>query len=160
MVTIRRCETKDHGAVKALVTQIMNEEFGESKKAYPMDDVDHLEKAYGGFGEAFFVAEDNHKIVGTVGIKKEDERVALLRRLFVSPAYRGRQIGSKLIDRALEFCEEVGYEEIVFKTTSQMVGAIKTCQKKGFIQRAKLNLAGVELFKFSRALHPRVKSPK
>ena len=154
MITIRRSVKDDDSAVVELICGIMDREFHDAKHAYPTEDVECIEKAYGGIGEAFFVAVENqsHKIVGTVAIKKEDGRVALLRRLFVAPTHRNLKIGKRLIDRALEFCREVGYEEVVFKTTSRMSGAIELCRKNGFVQRAHIVLGPVELIKLSLCL--------
>ncbi|MBI3313355.1 MAG: GNAT family N-acetyltransferase, partial [Candidatus Omnitrophica bacterium] len=118
MISIRRFEAKDEKMVKELVNGIMNQEFRDSSSAYPTDDLNSIVQTYGGIGEAFFVAVDGHKIVGTVAVKKEDDRVALMRRLFVDAAYRNQQIGMNLIDRVFQFCKEVGYQEIIFKTTS------------------------------------------
>lgn len=154
MITIRRSMKDDDTAVVDLINSIMDREFHDAKHAYPTEDVECIEKAYGGIGEAFFVAVDNktQKVVGTVAIKKEDGRVALLRRLFVAPTHRNLKIGKRLIDRALEFCREVGYEEVVFKTTSKMSGAIDLCRKNGFVQRAHLVLGPIELVKLSLSL--------
>lgn len=148
-VTIRRFQVGDEAAVKNLVNAIMGSEFKEAQRAYPTSDLENIADSYGKIGDVFLVAEDKKKVIGTVAIKKEDERSALLRRLFVSPQYRKRQIGMQLIDRAIQFCREVGYRELIFKTTSQMQGAIKLCQKKGFVQRAQLVLGDVELLKFT-----------
>ena len=129
MTTIRRYEVEDVEQIKALITSIMSEEFHEDSEAYPAGDIEEIKKAYGNVGEAFFVAVDGKKIVGTVAIKKEDERTAFLRRLFVASDYRNKKIGRKLIDKALRFSREVGYEEIVFRTTSRMEKAIALCKK-------------------------------
>lgn len=153
MLSIRRICSDDEKAVKDLINSVMNEEFRDSSAAYPTEDLDNIQKIYGGLGEAFFVACDGKRIVGTVAVKKEDNRVALMRRLFVAKDYRKQQLGVKLIDRVLQFCDEVGYAEIIFKTTSRMEGANKLCEKKGFVQRAKLNLGSVELLKFSKNVH-------
>lgn len=152
MFKIRRFSAGDSHPVEVLITSIMNEEFHQDKKAYPIDDIKSIHQSYGDIGEAFFVAIDGEKIVGTVGVKKEDDRVALMRRLFVAIPYRKRRIGQQLIDRVFQFCKEVGYQEIVFKTTSRMEGAIKLCQKCGFVPRAKLKLGEVELLKFALSL--------
>ena len=145
-----------------LISSIMDREFHDVKHAYPTEDVECIEKAYGGIGEAFFVAVDNktHKVVGTVAIKKEDGRVALLRRLFVASTHRNLKIGKRLIDRALDFCREVGYEEVVFKTTSKMSGAIDLCRKNGFVQRAHIVLGPIELIKLSLCLREDVHAMK
>jgi len=154
MITIRRSAKQDESAVVDLITGIMDKEFHDAKHAYPIEDVECIDKAYGGIGEAFFVAIDNqtNKVVGTVAVKKEDERVALLRRLFVAPSHRNQKIGKRMIDRALEFCREVGYQEIVFKTTSKMSSAIDLCVKNGFTQRAHIVLGPVELIKLALGL--------
>lgn len=157
-ITIRRYEHSDGPRVRELIEGIMEAEFRDAKSVYPTDDIDRIEQAYSGLGEAFFVAVNGPKIIGSVAIKKEDDRVALLRRLFVSPSFRKQRIGIKLVDRALKFCDEVGYKEIIFKTTSQMEGAARLCQKCGFVQRAKLSLGAVELLKFSLSLRNGIKA--
>ncbi len=154
MISIRRFAETDHDAVVDLIQEIMGKEFAQDAHAYPTADLDTITETYGGLGEAFFVAVDGKKVVGTVGIKKEDDRIAFLRRLFVSADYRGQKLGTQLIQRAMHFCEEVGYDEFVFRTTSRMTKAIDLCKKNGFIQRAKIQLGPIELFKFVRALHP------
>lgn len=147
-ILIRRAQEGDKAAVIKLINRIMSAEFAEDQAAYPTADIESLEKSYGQIGDAFFVAQHGPDIIGTVAIKKEDDRVALLRRLFVSADFRHQKIGLQLVERALQFCQEVGYQEVVFKTTSRMQGAVHLCQRKGFVQRAKLSLGSVELFKF------------
>lgn len=158
MVKIRRFKAGEEVLVIDLINRIMNKEFGSDAAAYPTGDIERLSESYGALGEAFFVAADNGKIVGTVGIKKEDDRVALLRRLFVDPPYRRKKIGMELIDCALRFCHEVGYSEIVFKTTSKMEKAIGLCQKRGFVQRAKLKMGPIELLKYSLSIRGGLKA--
>lgn len=148
MIKLRKYQPEDGEPVRALITEIMAKEFPQSASAFPLDDLHHIEDVYGKLGEAFFVAMDGSKIVGTVAVKREDDRVALLRRIFVSPTHRKQMIGMRLIERAIEFCREVGYQEIIFKTSSKMDGAIRLCQKNGFHQRAKLEMGGLELLKF------------
>lgn len=154
MITIRRSTQEDERAVVELINGIMDQEFHDAKHAYPVEDVECINKAYGGIGEAFFVALDNasRRVVGTVAIKKEDGRTALLRRLFVATTHRNLKIGKRLIERALDFCREVGYEEVVFKTTSKMSAAIDLCKKNGFLQRAHIVLGPIELIKLSLSL--------
>ncbi len=158
MITIRRFSPSDGSSVQKLISGIMDSEFHAVREAYPTKDIERIEDAYGGLGEAFFVAVNGQKVIGSVAIKKEDERVALLRRLFVDPQYRKQSLGIKLIDRAIKFCDEVGYQELIFKTTSQMEGAVKLCQKCGFTQRAKLHLGAIELLKFSLPIRSGLKS--
>ena len=149
MVTIRKCHENDQTAAKDLIIRILNEEFSKESPAFPIEDLSDINRFYGKLGEAFFIASDNGVIIGTVAIKQEDERTALLRRLFVDMTYRRKKIGSQLIDRAIDFCREVGYEELIFKTTSTMSHAIRLCEGKGFIPRARLDIGPVQLVKFT-----------
>jgi GNAT superfamily N-acetyltransferase len=160
MIKIRRFIPEDQKSVQELISDIMNKEFHDEAAAYPSGDIANIPETYGGLGEAFFVAAQNGDIIGTIAVKKEDDRVALMRRLFVSEAHRKQQIGMRLIERALQFCGEVGYQEIIFKTTSRMEGANKVCQKCGFVQRAKLHMGTIELLKFSLPLRDRDKVKK
>ena len=157
-ITIRRYRQGEEAEIKGMITSIMTKEYGDDVAAYPASDIDDLSTSYGGLGEAFFVALDQNKIVGTVGIKKEDDRIALLRRLFVIEPYRSRKIGLELINHALQFCYEVGYDEVIFKTTSKMTSAIQLCKKRGFVQRAKLKIGAIELLRFALSLRNGVKS--
>lgn len=149
MITIRKCHQSDQKAARDLIIKVLSEEFPKVSRAFPIDDLNDIASSYGKVGEAFFVALANHMIVGTVGIKQEDERTALLRRLFVDPAHRRKKIGGQLVERAIGFCREVGYDELIFKTDSTMDEAVRLCEKKGFIPKAKLDLGGVRLLKFA-----------
>lgn len=148
MISIRKCEPSDQRAIKKLIVKILNEEFPKEAAAFPLSDLEDISESYGKLGEAFFVAVSNGSVVGTVGIKREDERTAMLRRLFVDSNHRRKKLGSQLVERAIEFCREVGYDEIIFKTNSVMKNAIKLCEKKKFAPKAKLDLGPMQLMKF------------
>ena len=152
MVQIRRFEIDDKEPIKKLITGIMDVEFLEDKVAFSVDDLENLENHYGNFGEAFFVAEDGKKIVGTAAVKREYNRISLIRRIFVAPDYRKKRIGFRLLHRAIEFCKEVGYRELTFRTTSRMTAAIELMKKQGFQSRARVPMGGVELLKFTLSL--------
>jgi len=147
-MNIRAYQTGDDEAIQSMISKIMDQEFPQSKAAYPMDDLLAIKEVYGGERDAFFVANTNGHIVGTVAVKHEDERVALLRRIFVAPSHRKQKLGIRLIDEAIKFCRSKGYQEIIFRSTSKMDGAIRLCEKKGFHQRAKLEVGGLELLKY------------
>ena len=152
MVQIRRFSTGDKESIKKLISSIMDREFQADKEAFSIEDLENLEKHYGNFGEAFFVAEDGNGIIGTAAVKREDDRIALIRRIFVSPDYRKKQIGLRLLTRAVEFCREVGYQELIFRTTSRMTAAIALVKKQGFQSRAKIPMGQLELLKFALSL--------
>jgi len=150
MLTIRKCHPNDQKAARDLIVKIMREEFPKESSSFPVDDLAEISSSYGKLGEAFFVAvATDGKIVGTIGVKQEDKRTAMLRRFFVDSGSRGKHIGSQLLDRAIEFCREVGYDEVIFKTTSTMENAVSLCASRGFLPRAKLEVGSIKLLKFA-----------
>ncbi|MBI4970962.1 MAG: GNAT family N-acetyltransferase [Candidatus Omnitrophica bacterium] len=148
-VQIRKFQKQDAQEVKKLIEGIMHSEFSDVLGAFPANDLENLSDYYGKAGEAFFVAISNSKIVGSIGVKKEDDRAALIRRIFVFPEFRGRQIGKSLLDKALDFCKEVGYQEVIFKTTSKMKEAIKLFEDNGFHEKVHLKLGNTDLYKLT-----------
>lgn len=148
MITIQKCQPKQEKAAQELIVRVLNQEFPKESEAYPTDDLKSVLKTYGQLGEAFFVALDGGKVIGTIGIKRDDDRTALLRRLFVAPEYRRKRVGIELLDQAIEFCRDVGYDEVVIKTTSTMKRAVELCERKGFVSRARLPVGPIELLKF------------
>jgi GNAT superfamily N-acetyltransferase len=132
----------------------MNREFSSEAKAYQYGDLDNIQDAYGKLREKFLVAEENSDIIGTVGVKEDNDSTALLRRFFVHLSHRGRGIGSMLIDTALDFCKLNGYKQVVFRATSNMKEALKLLKsKKGFIENERYLFDNVEIIILHYKIH-------
>ncbi len=149
---IRIFQEKDNIAVKELVNTILYKEFPLSRKAYSIDDLDAISRAYGGSRDVFYVAEEEGQIIGTVGIKEESKTVALLRRVYVHPNFRCKGYGSNLMDKAIAFCKEKRYNQLVFRSTDQMKNAVTLCASKGFTEQERLNLGDIQILKFALRL--------
>ncbi|MFH1791472.1 MAG: GNAT family N-acetyltransferase [Candidatus Omnitrophota bacterium] len=142
---VRRFKPEDSEGVKDLVLSILTKEYPFDKNAYADSDIYSISETYSGGRNAFFVFEKNKKIVGTVGIKCDSDKTALLRRLFVAPEQRRKGIGSSLVEAAVGFCRDNGYKEIVFRATDRMNNAMKLIGKHGFILREKLEIGGFHI---------------
>jgi len=127
------------------VTGILAQEYPESQAAYPADDLERLAATYGRPREAFLIAEAAGQVIGTCGVKAEERRTALLRRLFVHAAYRGRGIGLRLVDAAITHCRAHGYRRIRIRTSDRMTAAIALCVHKGFQEEERFRLGTVQL---------------
>ncbi len=149
---IRPYKTSDKEQVKDLVSSILDAEFSFGKKAYEYCDLDSIDSVYGGKKEAFFVLVDKGSVGGTVGIKEETSKTAIIRRLFVAKQLRKKGYGGLLLDRAIDFCRENGYHEAVFHAANAMASAIDLCRSRGFNEKEKLELGGINLIKFSLEL--------
>lgn len=157
---IRVFKESDGDKVGELISSIMRNEFGMESRAYPENDLNDIPRCYGGKRDAFFVVEQDKKIIGTVAIKEEDTGVALLRRLFVHPEYRKQGCGLKLIEAAIDFCKRQRYRVIVFRSTGRMSRANSLCKRMGFLERARVNFDGFQILKFTLNCSPSMSKPR
>jgi GNAT superfamily N-acetyltransferase len=132
MITIRPVQPADASEVKALIEGIMGDEFHAARNLYALHDIDDPGRYYSGKKDIFLVAEKDGHIVGTVAIKEDTPKTALLRRIFVRKNFRGKGYGEKLLARAMEFCFDHHYETVVFRGVDKMQDALKLCLKNGF----------------------------
>lgn len=152
MVEIRKIRPEDTSQVKALIHRIMDEEFAGAKHVYTLQDIENPGQYYGGAKDVFLVAEKDGQIVGTVAIKEDAPGTALLRRVFVKKEYRGKGYGEKLLAKAIEFCFEREYQNVVFRGVDRMQSALRLCLKNGFEQQNISIADDMKLFVLTRRL--------
>ncbi|HEX6426780.1 MAG TPA: GNAT family N-acetyltransferase [Niastella sp.] len=83
---------------------------------------------------ALLLAYDGEKAIACAGVRKIDSSTAELKRMFVDPAYRGRQLGQQLLQMALEAAKQLRYSSIRLDTVPNMRSAIKLYESAGFRQ--------------------------
>lgn len=84
--------------------------------------------------DGFWVARSGESIEGSIAIDglNADERGAHLRWFIVSDALRGKGIGRRLIDGAVDFCRGRGYPGIYLWTFRGLDAARRLYEKAGF----------------------------
>lgn len=60
----------------------------------------------------FLALGDDDRIVGTVQLKRLDERTAEVKRLYVDPARRGEGVGRRLMERLIAAADDDGFETL------------------------------------------------
>jgi len=92
--------------------------------------------------ERLWIAEKEGKIVGCIGIIKATETKAQLRWLLIDPIARGQRLGRKLVNEAIEFAINCGYNCIFLQTAAELpiaahmytsIGFVKTHECKRFL---------------------------
>ncbi|WP_129691561.1 bifunctional helix-turn-helix transcriptional regulator/GNAT family N-acetyltransferase [Gottfriedia acidiceleris] len=83
-------------------------------------------------GGELWVAEVNGEIVGSIAITKTNESVAQLRWFVLDEKYQGLGIGKKLIETALNFCQENQFEHVFLWTVSTLETARYLYKKYNF----------------------------
>ncbi len=142
---IRAAQPEDAAPILRLISGILTSEFPKEELHYATGDLKELQVSYPPPRSIFLVAQEGDKIVGTIGVKADSARKAILRRLFVDPAFRRRGIGHQLLEGALQFCRQLGYREAVIRTSARMERAIQLCQSLHFTERGRWEMKGVTL---------------
>lgn len=130
-VVIRPAKQEDVKAIRRLIKEVLDEEV-HPKNEYQWQDLQNLKSHYGGKREVFLVADNGGQIIATAAIKEDGSDVALLRRLFVHRGFRGRGYGTRLLNKAIEFCFQQGYRNVIFRGRRRMQSALKLCIQNGF----------------------------
>ena len=103
------------------------------------DELKHLEKKYGlPYGRLYLVYYNN-EVAGCIWLKKIDEKNCEMKRLYVRPKFRGKQIGEQLIEKIIKAAKEIGYSYILLDTLPFLKGAIYLYKKYGFYEIASYN---------------------
>jgi GNAT superfamily N-acetyltransferase len=122
------------------VTAMQGIEYGEQ---YGMDLTFEADVAGGMalFGRAMgedpdagrmWIAEDGTHMVGSIAVTRETESLARLRWFLVRRSVRGQGLGRRLLDAALAYTRERGFERIELETFSELRTAAQMYLDAGF----------------------------
>jgi DNA-binding MarR family transcriptional regulator len=92
----------------------------------------HPEKAYLKRGGFLFFASFRGEIVGCVALKRLDEDMFELDKLFIDPKYRKQGFGTKMVERCITRCLENDARELWLQITMSMPEARKLYYRMGF----------------------------
>ena len=82
---------------------------------------------------AGWIAEEDGRRVGCVLMVEEDDSTARLRLLLVHPDARGRGLGGRLVDTALQFARASGSDAVVLWTNDPLTAARHLYLERGFV---------------------------
>ena len=98
------------------------------------------------------LAKHNNRIVGCVALRKWDETISEMKRLYVIPEARGNGIGRKLAEEVILRAKEMGYKRMRLDTLASMEAANRLYSSLGFrpITPYRYNpLAGAQFYELS-----------
>ena len=97
-------------------------------------ELEHLEWKYGRPAGRLYLAYWDGAAAGCVGLRKLNETQCELKRLYVRPEFRGKQLGKQMVERILQDAKEIGYAEILLDTMPFLQSAIRLYRELGFVE--------------------------
>lgn len=76
---------------------------------------------------------ENEMAVGCGAFKQYNSKTAEVKRMFVTPEYRGERIATKILSELENWATELDFSEVILETGTNNPGAIALYQKSGFI---------------------------
>jgi putative acetyltransferase len=97
------------------------------------NELSDLPKLYGPPGGACFLAFDDQAPVGCVGVRRLEDGVAELKRMYVRPSARGNGHGRALCEAAIAAARDLGYAQVRLDTVAEMTTAGEIYRRAGFV---------------------------
>jgi putative acetyltransferase len=133
---IRKIEPKDNEQVKQVVQSVLVE-MGVPKvgTAYEDASLNDMHAEYDAAGKAYFVVDQEGKIIGGAGIAplaNFEGSICELQKMYFMPEVRGKGVGAEMMKKCLEFAKAQGYEKCYIETMPYMEQARKLYVRSGF----------------------------
>jgi ribosomal protein S18 acetylase RimI-like enzyme len=120
----------DLSIVRALIT-----EYATSLGVdLSFQNLDHELATLDEFYEQILVARDETRAAGCVALRRIDDTICEMKRLYVSPAFRGHDLGRRLAVSIIEEARKRGYERMRLDTLPTMSAAIPLYRSLGFVE--------------------------
>ena len=150
MIQIRRIEPDEVPAAKQLIYRVAHVVFNNSRSleesiAYfesrgQLEDMDNIQQAYFDNDGIFLVMTNNDQLIGTGAIRKLEDKICELKRLWLLTEYHSRGLGYRMMQELLSFAREKGYERIRLETDPiYQKRAVEFYKRLGFYEIPILN---------------------
>ena len=98
------------------------------------DELLSLKTMYAAPNGGIVICKEQDEFIGCVGMRKIDNNIAELKRMFVKSTYQKQGIGKTLLEKAIELAIALNYKIIRLDTLNYMTAAIKLYKQYGFYE--------------------------
>ena len=145
MIEIQPIRSHQIERVKSIILEVCQEIFEVSEiviQQYDdMSDIDKMRSHYLENQGTFLVLTDNETVVGSGGIRRLDDSICELKRMWILQDYRGRGWGMKMAQMLLDFANKTGCKKVRLDVVREQkqARAIAFYKNLGFYQIERYN---------------------
>ena len=103
------------------------------------DELDHLQEKYPAPEGAIYILMADGVDIGCIALRKIDDAVCEVKRVFLQMDYRGKGLGKMMMEQVIEDARRAGYREMVLDTLPIMTDACGLYERMGFVPTEKYN---------------------
>ena len=133
---IREIQPEDNQQIASVIREVfISDNFPKTGTAFADSQLDFMFEAYDKPRAAYFVIENNGKIIGGAGVSQldnTDENICELQKMYFLKEARGKGLGLQMIERCLSIATKFGYDNCYLETLPEMIVAQKIYKKVGF----------------------------
>jgi len=85
-----------------------------------------------GLDTTVFIARDNGLAVGCGALKRHDEAIGEVKRMYTRPSHRGQKIGAEIVGRVEALARQEGLTRLVLETGDRHPAAWTVYERAGF----------------------------
>ncbi|HLO16740.1 MAG TPA: GNAT family N-acetyltransferase [Anaerolineales bacterium] len=126
MIKIRRIESEEIAVAKHLIYRVAHQVFQDTRPLEEsiafyeaqgqLHDLEDVQQTYFDNDGVFLVITDEDQLIGTGAIRKIDDEVCELKRLWLLFEYHRQGLGYRMMQELLSFAREKGYQRIRLET--------------------------------------------
>ena len=126
MIKIRRIQSHEVAFARELIYRVAHRVFQDTRPLEEsiafyeargtLDDLDDVQQTYFENDGIFLVMTDEDRIIGTGAIRKIDQTVCELKRVWLLFEYHGKGLGYRMIRELLAFARQKGFRTIRLET--------------------------------------------
>jgi putative acetyltransferase len=126
MIKIRRIKPEEVSFAKRLIYRVAHQVFQDTRPLEEsiafyeaqsiLQDLDELQQTYFDNDGIFLVLTDADQIIGTGAIRKIDDEICELKRLWLLFEYHGKGLGYRMIQELFAFAREKRYQRVRLET--------------------------------------------
>ena len=104
---------------------------GKSNRDYVRDFLQDFTRVSSRNGIIYIIMNEGN-VVGMGALIKQHEGIGEIKRMYIQPAYRGRNLGKKMISKLIETGRELGFSKLRLETADIFETAVHLYHSVGF----------------------------